>query len=106
MPQNPYNAQNSVLTTTGGQLQTYDITTTTLIKGSAGRLFRIVVNAASTTALLAYDSATTGGAGASNLIYEGPTDSVAGTVVCLEWPCANGIVINPGTGGNVSVSYL
>jgi hypothetical protein len=101
--QNPYNAQSSVLTTTGGQLQTYNITTATVIKALPGRVFRVNVQVAGSTTGTVNDCATTGAAAAANQIAVIP--ETVGPLV-LEWPCATGIVVVPGTGQTISVSYL
>lgn len=77
----------------------------TLVKGSSGRLVRIVVTGTITGNLTANDAATTGAAASGNLIFSATTPA-AGTVYVLDWPCANGIVITPGTAGSVAVSYI
>lgn len=93
-----------------GKTGVYNIAgnTTTLIKGSAGRVVKICVNTAlSAGSLIVYDSATTGGIGASNLVFSSAATPAAGSIFALDWPCANGIVIVSGTGtGVVSVSYI
>lgn len=76
-----------------------------LVKGSAGRLVRLVVTSAITGSVTVNDAATTGTAAASNLVYSAATPAV-GTVVYLDWPCANGIVVTPGSAGSVAVSYI
>lgn len=105
MPQTPYAAQSSVLTTAGGQNSALNVTATTVIKGSAGRVCRLIFNAASTSAPAVYDYAATTGFAAANLVWEGGTTTAAQTVVDLEFPCATGIVLVP-SGATVSVSYL
>ena len=89
-----------------GKTPTYNVSAITVIKATPGRLVKIIVNVASSTAIKAYDVATTGGAAAANTIYTGPTTSVAGTVISLDWPCSTGIVVDPGTGGTVSVAFV
>lgn len=101
--QTPYNAQTSVSTTTGGQLQTYDITTATVIKAAPGRIFRVNVQVAGSTTGTVNDCATTGAAAIGNQVAVIP-DTVG--PLLLEWPCATGIVVVPGTGQTLSVSYL
>jgi hypothetical protein len=106
--QNPYNAQASVLTTAGGQSSALDVTAATVVKALPGRLVRITVLTAATAGTFgAYDTTTTGSAATANAIvqYTAAWPAV-GTVITLEWPCANGIVVNPGTSGVVAVSYL
>jgi hypothetical protein len=89
-----------------GKTGQYNITAITAVKASAGRVVKVVVNVASSSAVKVYDVATTGAAAAANLIYAGPATSVVGTVIALDWPCATGIVVDPGTGGTVAVSYI
>lgn len=88
-----------------GKTGQYNITAATAVKATAGRLVRIVVTATITGNLTANDAATTGTAAASNLIFSAATPA-AGTVYVLDWPCANGIVVTPGTAGSVAVSYI
>lgn len=101
MPQNP------LVPRYGGNASKLDVTAATVVKATPGTVFRVVVNAAATAGTFGiYDATTTGGAAASNAIVVAASGwPAAGTVLTLEWPCANGIVVNPGTGGNISVSY-
>jgi hypothetical protein len=108
MAQNPYNAQTSVQTTSGGQLTALNVTAATVIKPNPGRVLRVTVLSVATGGTFGvYDTTTTGAAATANAIvqYTAAWPAV-GTVLTLEFPCANGIVVNPGTGGAVSVSYL
>lgn len=81
--------------------------TATVVKASAGRCVRISVTATVTGPLTVNDAATTGTAAASNLIFSSAAPT-AGTVIYLDWPCANGIVVQVGTSGTgiASVSYI
>jgi hypothetical protein len=108
MNQTPYNAQTSVLTSSGGQSSKLNITAATAIKAVPGRLVKITVLTVATGGTFgAYDVATTGAAATANAIVQyGAAWPAAGSVISLDWPCANGIVVNPGTGGAVSVSYI
>jgi len=101
--QTPYNAQSSVLTTSGGQFASYNITAAKVVKVGAGRVIRVNVLVAGSAAGTVNDCATTGAAAIGNEIA-----SIPNTVgeVLLEWPCAIGIVVVPGTGQTLSVSYL
>lgn len=89
----------------GGAHSALNITTTTVIKAAPGTLYKVVVITAPSGAGGIYDSASTSGLGATNLINSIGTGLAASYVFDLDWPCANGITINPGTGGVVSVSY-
>lgn len=106
MPQTPLNAQNAVVSSAGGQASKLNISATTVIKGAPGRVCTLVFNTASTTAPAVYDFAATTGFAAANLVWQGATATAAQTVVTLNFPCATGITVVPGTGGVVSVSYL
>lgn len=81
---------------------TLNIAAATVVKAAPGRLVRINVNTAGTTAGTASDCATTGAVAAANLIAGIP--NTVGTYF-LDWPTNTGIVITPGTGQVVSVSY-
>jgi len=89
----------------GGVHSVNHVTAPTLIKASKGVLHKITIITAPTGAGGMYDSATLGGISTSNQIDNIGTGLANTTVFNLDWPCANGIVIDPGTGGVVSVSY-
>lgn len=108
MAQIPYNAQASVITTIGGQKSALNLAAgANLVKAGAGRIVQINVNTAGTGGSFAvHDSATTGAAAASNLVWEGSATTAQGDVVSLNFPCANGIVVTVPTAGVVAVSYI
>ena len=85
-----------------GTSNAYNITAATVVKAAPGRLIRISVIVAGSAAGTANDCLTTGAAADANEIAAIP--NTVG-VVCVEWPCATGIVIVPGTGQTVAVSY-
>lgn len=101
MPQNPLGPRP------GGSQSSLNVNTTRVIKASAGTVFRVVVQTPATAGTFGiYDAATTGAIAASNSIYQVSASwPAAGTVLTLEFPCQNGIVVQPGTGGAVSVSF-
>lgn len=90
-----------------GSVGKYNVTAATVIKATPGRLVRISVSTAPTAGTLsANDCATTGAAAVANQIVSIAFGSVtAGQQIYMDWPCATGIVVNPGTGGVVSVSF-
>lgn len=96
MPQNP------IVPRQGGSASVLNITAATVIKAKPGTLFRIAVNTAGSAAGAAYDASATSGNTAANLIAGIPN---AAGVISLEWPCNNGILIVPGTGQVLSVSF-
>lgn len=88
----------------GGSATALNVTTTTVIKASAGRICKVIFNAASTSAPGVYDANTTGGAVAAAEIWVGGTTTAAQTIVSIDAPCANGIVVVPG-GATVAVIF-
>lgn len=86
----------------GGARSALDITAATVVKASAGVLYRVSVTTAGSAAGSVYDYASTSGQGASDLVASIPN---AVGVTELLWPCNTGILIVPGTGQIVSVSY-
>lgn len=86
----------------GGNASSLDISAAAVVKASPGTLYRISVTTAGTTAGSANDVATVAGVAAANLICEIP--NTVG-VTELVWPCGAGIVITPGTGQIISVSF-
>lgn len=95
----------SLMASPGGSQPALNITALTTIKTSPGVLFRVVVVTPPTAIGGIYDSATTSGLGASNLIAPIGTGLAPAYIFDLVWPCKNGITINPGTGGVMSVSF-
>lgn len=101
MPQSP------IVPRPGGSLSALNVTAATVIKARPGTVYRVVVLTVATAGTFGvYDTTTTGGAATANAVFQETSSyPAAGTVLYLEFPCANGIVVNPGTGGAVSVSY-
>lgn len=98
----------NLLTSSGGKSSALNVGAAAALKGSAGRLCKIVVIAVGTAGNLTFnDSATTGAAAAANAILSIPYTGLAvGQVISLEWPCANGITLSAiPTGGVVAVSF-
>ncbi len=108
MGQTPFNAQNAVISTNGGQFSALALAAgANLVKSGPGRLVRLsVVTVGTAGTFAAYDAATTASAGATNIIYSAVNTTAAGTVVTLEFPVSTGIVVTVPTGGSVSVSYI
>lgn len=84
--------------------QHYDITSATALKTTPGTLVTVSVIVAGTTLGTANDAATTGAAAVTNQIAAIP--NTAGTVLQLQWPCATGIVLVPGTGQTLAAFTL
>lgn len=87
----------------GGTATTLNVTTATVIKSSPGRLFTVSVLVAGSAAGAVYDSTSTSGNTAANQI--GVIPDAAGVVNFNAMPTANGIVVAPGTGQTLAVSW-
>lgn len=79
-----------------------NVTAATVIKAAAGRACRVSVVVAGSTTGAIYDHATTSGVAAANQIYT--INDVIGSYQ-IDIPCAVGIVVVPGTGMTVAISY-
>jgi len=95
--------QNGALLTAQGQKTFFNITTATVVKATAGRIAKINVIVAGSTNGSVNDAATTGAVAAANEIAVIP--DVIGSYN-IDFPVSNGIVITPGTGMTVSVSFI
>ena len=108
--QGPIGLGVNTLTTTNGTLAAGGGATTTLIKASAGRAGRLLINAAGTAgSWTVYDSATALGANYSNTVWNaayGATSVAAGSVVTIDFPCLNGIVITVPVTGSAAFSWV
>lgn len=85
-----------------GTLSVLNITAPTLVKLGPGRLFKVSVVVAGSATGTVNDCATTGAAAAANQF--GTTPNAVGTTP-FNWPCLSGIVVVPGTGQTLAVSY-
>lgn len=99
---NPYLNSTAFGPTPGGAKCEFDVTSKTLIKTGRGVVFRVFVNTAPSADGGVYDASAAANTAASNMITnvpqtEGPREVIA--------PFYNGLVIDPGTGGVVTVSY-
>jgi hypothetical protein len=104
-PKRPFNAlagRTGVAQFGQGLSTSLNITAATVIKAAPGRLVRISVIVAG-AAGTANDCTTTGAAAAANEIAVIPA---AVGPVPLDWPCLAGIVVVPGTGQTIAVSFV
>jgi len=85
-----------------GFSNTYNITSATVIKTSPGRIYKISVIVAGSAAGTVNDVTTTGAVSANNEVAVIP--NTVG-VTDINWPMNTGIVIVPGTGQTVSISW-
>lgn len=99
--------QSGNLLVGNGSMNHYNITAATVVKAAPGRICKIIIQAIATGGTLAInDCLTTGAAAIGNQVYSiGTPWLAAGQILTLDWPCTTGIVVNPGTGGVVSVSF-
>ena len=79
------------------------ITAPTVVKASAGFIGTVAIVAPPSAAGGVYDSATVGAIAAANQIAEIPASGTS--PLALNFSCANGIVVDPGTAGIVSVTF-
>lgn len=86
-----------------GNANALDISAATVVKGTPGVAVTVQVLTAGSTAGGVYDTTTTGGAAASNQVAVIP--NTVGPVA-VQMVCAAGIVVVPGTGQVVAISYI
>lgn len=95
-------AQYPIFPRQGGNNSVLNITAATVVKASPGTIWNVNVTTAGTTVGGVYDFAATTGEAAANLVAAIP--DVVGAID-LIFPCKTGILIVPGTGQVVSVSF-
>lgn len=92
----------NVMTSMGGLLSALNITAAAVVKAAPGRLSSISVLVSGTAVGSANDAATVAAAAATNQVFVIP-DAIGKYDV--DWPCNTGIVVTPGTGQTIAVSY-
>ena len=98
----PQGAIATKVTNNGGIKSALNLTAATVVKATPGRLARVAVIVAGSAAGTLNDITLTASVAAANQF--GVIPNTVG-VYTFDWPCANGIVVVPGTGQTVSVSY-
>lgn len=94
--------QNGAVSVGNGTRSFLNISATTAVKSTAGRICTVnVLNDGSAPGAV-YDHATTSGVGLANAVAVVP--ETAGTYV-FDFPCATGIVVLPPTGSTITVSF-
>jgi hypothetical protein len=90
-----------------GSQNKLNVTASSVVKVGAGRVCKVTIVAVATAGTFGvYDAATTGAAATANAILQYASGYPAvGTVINIDFPCIAGIVVNPGTGGQVAVSF-
>jgi hypothetical protein len=106
MPQSPF--QTTIVgpvdftTAPGATASVLNITAATVVKASASAGLQVIVNTAGSTVGSVSDTTTVGAVAAANLVFSIP--NVVG-LYALTFPFHSGIVVTPGTGQVLSVSY-
>jgi hypothetical protein len=95
-------ANGSLYVMDGGSLSRLNMSASAVVKATPGVVVRVSVTTAGSAPGSVYDTTSTGTAAAANLI--GSIPNTVG-IYYFDWPTANGIVVAPGTGQVVSVSY-
>ncbi len=94
-------ADKSVPQNTGGQYNLPTVTsntTGTVVTSAGGRLCQVAVITAGTSATSFYDASAVTAAASANLIWTDVTNRAVGSVVSLQIPVANGIVVSGAAG--------
>ncbi|MFZ4708221.1 MAG: hypothetical protein ACOYMH_00075 [Zwartia sp.] len=94
--------QNGAVSVGNGTRSFLNISATTAVKSTAGRVCTINVIAGGSASGAVYDRATTSGIGTANAVAVIP--STVGTYN-IDFPCANGIVVAPPAGSTITVSF-
>lgn len=95
--------QNGASITAQGTKTFFNITAATAVKSTSGRVAKVSVLVAGSSTGSVNDSATTGGASVANQLAVIP--DVVG-IYNIDMPVSNGIVVTPGTGMTIAVSYI
>ena len=100
-------AVNTLMVSVGGRNVALNVTAKTVIKVGPGRAAKImVITAPSAGVVAAYDATTVGAGVTATALYSVPFGSAAAaSPVNLDAAFVNGLVVDPGTGGVVAVSY-
>lgn len=95
--------QNGALIVANGVRTMFDITAATVVKTTVGRICRVSVLVAGTTTGSVNDTTTTGAVAVTNQLAVIP--DVVGSYD-IDMPVFNGLVITPGTGQTLAISYI
>jgi hypothetical protein len=98
MPQGPFQTVSLGV----ANKRALNITSNTVVKASAGFVVTLVVLDAGSANGGLFDTDTVGAAAAANEIFAIP--QVAG-VYTINFPASSGIVVKPGTGQTIAISY-
>jgi hypothetical protein len=95
-------AQNPYFPRPGGNASKLNITAATVVKATPGTVYNVSVTTAGSTSGQVSDVATVAGVAVGNLVFDIP--NTVGNYP-INFPCFAGIVVTPGTGQVLSVSY-
>jgi alpha-L-arabinofuranosidase len=96
------NSLGQIFTEQDGHITTATVTAQTLVVAGQGRLVSVSVTVAGAAAGTINNSATTGGAAASNVLVAVP--NAVGIIQCGQ-KFTYGLVISPGAGQSLNVTY-
>ena len=96
---------DGALFTSGAASSSLNITASTVVKATPGRVMRVVVMVTAAAASSINDCITTGAVAAANALLNIPASTAVGTVYNIDWPCANGITVAPGASVTLAISY-
>lgn len=102
MPQGPILVADKNAIPQGGKSK-LNLTAATVIKATPGTVLAFAVEVAGSGTGTINDCATVGAVAAANQVCVLP-ETVGVTV--MGWPCTTGIVVTPGTGQTIAVSYI
>ncbi|GGA00471.1 hypothetical protein [Dyella caseinilytica] len=96
-------SQNQLGPLPGGNTRTLDITAATVLKANPGRVYTVSILVAGSTTGAIYDNTLTTGNSVTNQI--GTIQEAIGTQPFYGFPTTSGIVVVPGTGQTLAVSW-
>lgn len=97
--------QSGNLLVGNGSMNKLNQTGTFLVKGSPGRICKIIAVSGTAAALTVNDVATTGDVATANIVVTFTSAQMAaGSILSLDFPCLAGIVVQAGT-NVVAVSF-
>jgi hypothetical protein len=100
-----FNNLSQVTQSLRGTTNTLEVSTETLFKTKFGWIGNISVIAAGSTNGVIYDAASVANAVVGTRLLIIPSSTAVGTIIQVNMPLNNGLVISPGTGMILAVSY-
>ena len=97
-----FKPQSGAAVDASGAAVVYNVTAATVIKASPGRMVRVDVIVAGSSAGSVNDCTTTAAAAVGNQLAVIP--NAVGPLL-FDWPCKVGVVVVPGTGQTIAVAF-